>query len=359
MTNTICAGRGGVPIPRLSEPLPDEQGVNGKETIGTSELLGLKQPPDAQTGAQEQSPLLIDAAQAHWWLDLLGKDEQATWIRAIPHKGKAGRAINGNFARDLEQAQHWQAHGSGIYGVVNNGGHRGNQINEAIALFVEWDDRPRDEQVGLWEDLSLPQPTFQVDTGGKSIHNYWRLTTPVSVETWSAVLERLIKHCGSDPACKGAPRVMRLPGSHYINRDGDSCGLATIINPHGATYSMELFDDLLPKPPRPNQRRIKRNLETIPLSLQEIAEALQCIPARKAGSNTYEAYRNILWGLIAAVEDAGYDQQVAIELMEGHSPSNSSGWNVRQVARSGGIAINAGTFFHHAKQHGWNRHGTF
>ena len=79
------------------------------------------------------------------------------------------------------------------------------------------------------------------------------------------------------------------------------------------------------------------------------------IPTRVPGTNTYELYRNILWGLKAAVTDAGYSEQVAIELMEAHSPSKSCGWDVEQVANSGGSSISAGTFWHHALQSGWSR----
>jgi hypothetical protein len=52
--------------------------------------------------------LSLDIALAHLWLDLLGKNEIDTCIRAIPHKGKTGGARKGNFARDLECAEGWQ-----------------------------------------------------------------------------------------------------------------------------------------------------------------------------------------------------------------------------------------------------------
>ena len=34
----------------------------------------------------------------------------------------------------------------------------------------------------LWKTLGLPEPTFQIDTGGKSIHSYWVFTEPIPVE---------------------------------------------------------------------------------------------------------------------------------------------------------------------------------
>jgi hypothetical protein len=81
---------------------------------------------------------------------------------------------------------------------------------------------------------------------------------------------------------------------------------------------------------------------------------MKYIPRRVTGSGTYADYRNILWGLIAACREAGYDIELAIELMEEHSPSNQCGWDVQQVATSGGEQVGSGTFWWHAQQHGWD-----
>ena len=63
-------------------------------------------------------------------------------------------------------------------------------------------------------------------------------------------------------------------------------------------------------------------------------------------------YRNILWGLIKAVEEAGSSSATAISLMASHSPQ----WkNIDQVASSGGADITAGTFWYWATQHGYRR----
>ena len=301
--------------------------------------------------------LSLDIGLAHLWLDLLGKNEIDACIRAIPHKGKTGGARKGNFTRDLAFAEGWQQQGCGLYAVVNHGGNTTTEITACTALFVEWDDRPRPEQITLWRNLELPPPSFQVDTQGKSIHNYWVLKQPTSVQHWVDVMNRLIAHCGSDPACKGAARVMRLPGSHYIDQNGKSRGVVQIINATEARYSIDKFDDLLKTTdelrtpaPSPIWQGQKAN------NLQEIGEALSCIPRRIAGSNTYGEYRNLLWGLISAVEEAGYSRSVAIELMEAHSPSHKCGWNIQQVADSGGEQISAGTLFYYAKSRDWRRH---
>ena len=355
MASTIRADLGDGFTPRLGEPLQCKQAVNAIQPIAATAISPDQQPSRAQVWSKN---LRLDAALAHLWLDLLGKDEHDTCIRAIPHKGKTGTARKGTFAHDLERAQEWQKQGCGLYAVVNHGGNTAAEITACTALFVEWDDRARSEQITLWKVLGLPRPSFQVDTQGKSIHTYWVLNQPASVQLWVDVMDRLITHCGSDPACKGASRVMRLPGSHYIDSTGASRGVVQIINATDVRYSIDDFDALLQ--PRaesacPEPAPVWHGQK--PSTLQEIADALSCIPRRVAGSNSYGEYRNVLWGLISAVEEAGYDREVAIKMMEAHSPSQSCGWNIQQVANSGGEHIHAGSFFYYAKSHGWRRHG--
>ena len=182
----------------------------------------------------------------------------------------------------------------------------------------------------------------------------------MNVQQWRDLQLRLINHAKSDPTLKNASRVMRHPGFHYIDENDQPIGLVTIINPTGKRYSAEDLAACLPPLPKPQPAPAKRHVfadANYPSgTLRDIVDALRCIPPRVPGTGTYPEYRNLLWGLIAAMAeaDAGYGKDKAIELMELHSPQ----WrDVRQVANSGGDQITAGTFWHAAKQHGWRRHG--
>ena len=183
-------------------------------------------------------------------------------------------------------------------------------------------------------------------------------------EPWTLLMERLqLAAPGCDKNCKGANRMMRMAGSHYINRNGESQGQVQIINADGPRYSAEELDAVLPalatssSPSQPKPKKFppkggNYNKDRLP----DIAAALDLIPRRKGGHGTYGDYMRILWGLKAAVNEAGYSDQVAIDLMEAHSPSKQCDWNVAQVARSGGEQITAGTFWWHCQQHGWRGH---
>ena len=322
----------------------------------------------------------IDRAAAQQFLSLLGKDAVGARLRAFPHranpaKGEIG-ARKGPF--DLVVAEQWQREGRGVYLVINDGGDSKREITACRALFVEWDDRPIAWQLSAWRELGLPEPSLIVLSGGKSAHCYWLLEHPIPPQEWAPLQAELIAYAGGDPHCKDASRVMRLPGCWYIDAGGEPTALVELVHVSGQRYSAEdialalLPDefaepvaDPAPQPGIPLEHQGPDSATCIPLPelgdedfgpprpLEEIRNALAAIPRRVAGSNTYSDYRNILWGLIEACEQAGHDRELAIALMEAHSPSVSCGWDIRQVASSGGEHISAATFWFHARQYGW------
>jgi predicted P-loop ATPase len=196
----------------------------------------------------------IDQQQVTQFLDLLQKAPTDTRFRAFYPSGHPAKASDrGRRATglDLDQLQEWQASGRGAYAVIGHGGHRDADIESVPALFVEWDDRPISWQETAWRELNLPQPTFQVLTGGKSVHTYWVLHRPMPAEAWRAVTRRLIAHCGSDREVANPSRVMRLPGSQYIDALGSPTGMVRIINasPELRYWPEDLTDAFPEEPP--------------------------------------------------------------------------------------------------------------
>ena len=354
MADTICASQG-PRNPRLGEVLLAEQCVTARLSTGTTE----KSSPPRGGRARKRAHLVLDAAQAHLHLDLIGLDERCTNLRFIPHKGRRGGAINANFSRDLERAQEHNNKGFGIYLQPNVGnGTKADDVTACTCLFIEFDHMSIEEQLVIWRECGLPEPTFMVLTQGRSVHLYWVFTVPIEPERWVVLLDRLhLAAPGCDQSCKGKNRMMRMAGAHYINADGESNGVSEVINVTGYRYDAAFFEETLPLlPSRQPCNRAPRKFPRTPGNLRKIAEALDCIPQRVEGSGTYSEYRNILWGLIAACGEEGYREEVAIDLMEAHSPSRECGWHIPQVARSGGEQIGPGTLFHYAKQHGWRSH---
>lgn len=322
----------------------------------------------------------IDRGAAQQFLSLLGKNPASARLRAFPHRANPAKGEIGarKGAFDLAVAEQWQREGRGVYLVINDGGDSKREITACRALFVEWDDRPIAWQLNAWRELGLPEPSLIVLSGGKSAHCYWLLQNPIPPQEWEPLQAELIAYAGGDPHCKDASRVMRLPGCWYIDAGGEPTALVELVHASGQPYSAEdialalLPDefaepaaDPLPQQYIPLEQASEGTATGIPLPelddedfgpprpLEQIRAALAAIPRRVAGSNTYADYRNILWGLIEACEQAGHDRELAIALVEAHSPSVSCGWDIRQVASSGGEQISASTFWFHARQHGW------
>jgi hypothetical protein len=197
--------------------------------------------------------LQIDYEQVQHFLQALGKNGE-TRARGI----SAWKDWAKNDALDEQVVTRWQLRGANAYIVINDGGDDDESITACRAAFCEWDDRPTDWQVTAWKELNLPEPSLQVFTGGKSIHNYWIFDQPIAVEPWRALQQRLIAHAKSDKNLKNPSRVMRLPGTWHL-----SCGdqnprvvvdqQAQIIHDSGLRYSLDQLDQAIPQLPTPTR----------------------------------------------------------------------------------------------------------
>lgn len=320
-------------------------------------------------------PPLIDEEAALHFLELLGKDpaDPATRFRFFAHKtnpakGRIGPGPKiGGFNAESIEAQHRQQRGA--YVVVGHGGDNDASITGVPALFVEWDGKEEAWQLNAWRVLGLPEPSLMISTGGSSIHCYWLLREPLDPLVWRPIQVRLIAMAGGDSACCNPSRVMRLPGAWYVDGAGKAIAQTAIVHetehrydPADLVAAMDAADDQVFDFTTPPESMVGVAIPTGDLRRQEfpirpmeqVREALAAIPRRVGGGDeTYGKYRNILWGLIKACEEAGSTRDVAIGLMEEHSPSATCNWNVKQTANSGGQHIEAHTFWWHARNAGW------
>lgn len=299
--------------------------------------------------------LATDLDRSEWrlFLEILGKNIKTVRLRSFFPKGHPLKAKDhGKKSHaDGDWIYRMQSEGRGVYIVVNDGGDTDSEITACRAFFCEWDDRPKEEQITAWKELGLPEPTLQIDTGNKSIHNYWVLKKTIEAKTWKPIQERLLDHADADRALKNPSRVMRLAGTYHMKDDGKCGEMTKIIFNSNKKYSYKDIEQCLPT--FKQHEKVKNSVsfkeyEKAPIDVVE--KALHCIPPRKPNTNTYHMYRNILWGLIKACEDAGKTAQDAVDLMKHHSPE----WGgIEQVAFSGGSQINAGSFWYWAKENGF------
>ena len=297
--------------------------------------------------------LSLDYAQTRQFFSLLRKQKADLRLRAFYPSGHPFKSSDSGRKSEPKKAtvEEWQSEGRGVYAVINDGGDTDSEITQCRAVFCEWDDRPKDWQVDAWQHLLLPEPTFQVDTGGKSIHNYWVFAEPIPVDDWKSIQTRLLDHADADRSLKNPSRVMRLPGTFHIDADGNAGDLTTIIHTSDKYYTAGDIEKVLPSR-KMHDKMIEANRysDYKARTLEEVREALSKVPPRKPGTGTYHIYRNLFWGLIKACEEAGSNRDEAISLMQSNSPS----WKgLHQIASSGGEKVTAGTFWYWAKHFGW------
>ena len=198
----------------------------------------------------------LKRSQAIAQLRLLGyQDGDRVNYRAfLPHKPRVKVADQGRKASAVlpalpQELPQWEAEGRGIYVVVNPGGHRDGDITHGIAIWYEHDDLGKEASLALWQGLGLPEPTFQVDTGGKSVHSYWVLSEAVSPDQWRSLQTDLLEYSDGDRKLKNPSRVMRLAGYQHPETGQQ----AQIISQGGQRYSYEQLRAIVPQ--RQTQQR--------------------------------------------------------------------------------------------------------
>ncbi len=196
----------------------------------------------------------LDQKQVRRQLALLGHSpDSPVYLRFFypsddPRKdGDKGRKADRLNPKEIEA---YQSQGRGAYFVVNGGGHKNDDVVKGRAIFIEHDDLDKDTQKQLWKILELPEPTFQVDTGGKSIHSYWVLTEAIAIEKWCQLQRDLLEYGDGDRSIKNPARVMRLAGAWHISHDEKGHPVynqSRIITDSGFVYSFEELRGLIPE----------------------------------------------------------------------------------------------------------------
>lgn len=84
-------------------------------------------------------------------------------------------------------------------------------------FVVEWDDIPKDEQLKKVDESCFPVPSIRIDSGGKSIHQYWFIDQDIDPDEWEKIQARLVEVFDADRSIKSLDQVMRLPGAVHIS----------------------------------------------------------------------------------------------------------------------------------------------
>lgn len=212
----------------------------------------------------------VDPSAAIHFLQLLGKDPARTWFRTF--FGKRGSGRHPRDGKDLPGFDVATLAAENLAGLAvyfipgyaeqatgvskKTGKPTGAVIDDDIlhcpSIYYEHDDRPQDWQLTSWREFGLPEPTVQVDTGGKSIHHHWVFDQPITPEQFRNFQQRLALLTGGDSSIQNPSRVMRLPGFRYIDKaTGAISDLATMVGGCGRRYDPAELDAIIPPLPAP------------------------------------------------------------------------------------------------------------
>jgi len=196
---------------------------------------------------------MIDWAEVSKHVEALGIGSDETLKLAFfPPKPEAGEKPPGCYYVDVKPGVDWHEEecyshlrrpGYSLGAIFNPGGTKNNEIKFCRYLMFE-DDGPGglEDKQNQWEQAGLPRPSFQIWTGGKSVHHYWLLDDPCSPTDFKRGMKRLARHCqralpgaGIDFSLSNASRILRMAGAPHP-KTGE---MARYLSAGGQRYSYE------------------------------------------------------------------------------------------------------------------------
>jgi len=237
-------------------------------------MLRLGEELQALVKAAEQ-PLLIDIEQAERHLALNGTGPNDPQIlcaygvtnRFVPERKGGGDtpydwdAVTADAALNGHDYAALRAHLTNPDGKTRNLGYiscpggtsikKRSEIQQGRVLFVEIDQEGLDKeyQAAIWKEAKLPEPTYQLDTGGRSIWHTWVLDRMVSADRIRAGRARLSKAIEdvtgiqTDHALHSPHQPARLAGGIHPKTGRRS----ELINVTGKQYSHDALMSACPE----------------------------------------------------------------------------------------------------------------
>jgi predicted P-loop ATPase len=201
------------------------------------------------TISHPELPLQANRHLAICHLKALGYGESTPiYLRCFPEGKGSARNFQGTLADfPWVELERLQRQGYGVYFVANGQGHRDADVQDGRLIFFEHDDLDKSLQQDVWKGLGLPAPTVQIDTGGKSIHSYWRLDPGCPIGKWRELQADLLDFADADRSIKNPSRVMRLAG--FMHQGTGQ--IATIVSHSDQGYSYAQLRGAVPRREQP------------------------------------------------------------------------------------------------------------
>lgn len=152
-----------------------------------------------------------DFEMAETFLSLFAPLEWEFHFRTLPDDKERTRfcypkSIKGTFREYRQELKDQNFSGSGVFVVVNDGGHKDAEINRIRAVFADTDGAPVEPIV------SALDPHLVVESSPGKYHVYWLVDDAFDVAMFRPIQSSIAQRFGTDAAVCNPSRVMRLPG---------------------------------------------------------------------------------------------------------------------------------------------------
>lgn len=184
--------------------------------------------------------LPTDTAAAAEFLELLDPNAVEFCFRTFDDKNNNSQLAK-NFTGPLEDslsglsAKHNS--GAGVFVVINEGGHKDEDITRIRYVFADTDGAP------LCPLTAALEPHMVIESSLEKYHVYWRVSDCLSIDFKTIQRAIATKFC-TDKVISNTSRVMRLPG--YFHQKATPFQVRLITSkPDLATYTLaEIIDGL-------------------------------------------------------------------------------------------------------------------
>ena len=196
-------------------------------------LENLKEP-------QKISAPQTDLAAAQHFLNWLDPTTSEFCFRTFDDKKKNGRLaknFTGTLTQYLSVFGDKNKAGAGVFVIINQGGHKDENINRIRYVFADTDGAP------LAPLTDALKPHMVIESSPRRYHVYWRVND-CAPEEFQAIQQAIAVRFGTDKVIKNPSRVMRLPG--YFHQKATPFQVRFISeNADLATYTLdEIIDGL-------------------------------------------------------------------------------------------------------------------
>jgi hypothetical protein len=214
------------------------------------ERAGIRAGGFAMNAAPRFEPAPDDAARL---LELLAPGEQVTFQTfddAKRNRQGLTRILHGTLAEHAGTLASLNAHGAGVYWMVNAGdgkGRKASNVQRVRALYVDLDGSPLEPVAAA----TLP-PHAIIESSANRWHAYWRVTG-CPLADFKPLQQALAARFDADRKVCDLPRVLRLPG--FDHRKGKPYRSRIIElhprQPYTVAELVQAFDLRAPETPAP------------------------------------------------------------------------------------------------------------